>query len=136
MNFKFLLFSACICLGLLMQCCGSARSKTDKSQKSEIHLVQADSGKTIRVKSGEGFEIKLNECVGCAEVWQIAEIDKEKITFVSNTYSGRSCQDCTGGNQDNSFHFKVLKPGTSTVVLSYFSEKVTLTIEGYDGGEK
>jgi predicted secreted protein len=118
------------CLALLVQCSSSGKPVISQFNK-ETHLVKSDSGKTIRIKSGEGFEITLGECVGCAEVWQIAKADDEKIAFVSNTYSGRSCEDCDGGYQNNSFHFKVLKPGTSTVSLTYFEEKFSVTIEGY-----
>ncbi|MGV3631105.1 MAG: protease inhibitor I42 family protein [Bacteroidota bacterium] len=120
-----------ISVGLVVQSCSSTRTKADKPSKSETHLVKSDSGKTIRIKKGEGFEITLNECVGCAEVWGIEKTDESKIRFISNTYSGRSCEDCDGGYQNNSFHFQVLAPGTSTVVLTYFEEKVSLTIEGY-----
>ena len=130
MKFRFFLLSVIVCCGLLMQCCKTGKPKGAKFMK-ETHLTKDDSGKTIRVKSGSGFEVTLHECVGCAEVWQVQEIDREKLDFLSNTYSGRSCKNCNGGSQDNSFHFKVLKPGTSTLILHYFSEKFSITVEGY-----
>ncbi len=130
MNYKFLLFCVLFC-GLGMESCGTTRPKKYKPSKSEVHLTQADSGKSIYVKAGEDFEITLNECVGCAEVWQIGEIDTTRIAFLANTYSGRSCQNCDGGSQDNSFHFRVLRPGASKISLHYFSQKVELTIDGY-----
>ncbi|MEO5645820.1 MAG: hypothetical protein ABIQ40_08385 [Bacteroidia bacterium] len=49
--------------------------------------------------------------------------------MLPNTYSRRSCTDCTGGSQDNTFNLKAKASGSSALTLSYFDQKVTVTID-------
>jgi predicted secreted protein len=108
-------------------CTGNKTATTDKA--AAIHLTKADNGKTVQCKVNNSFDITFNECRGCASVWEVVGLDKAKLEQSASTYSNPSCTNCTGGNQDVTFHFKAKAAGTSNLTFSYFDEKVTLTVE-------
>jgi predicted secreted protein len=114
-------------------CCCKKKTKdstsTTEISSSSVKITAADNGKTFHVKANEKFEATFNECVGCAQVWKITTIDKEKITVGENTYSNRSCTDCTGGTRDNTFHLQANAAGKSELTFSYFDQKIAVTIE-------
>jgi len=88
----------------------------------------ADNGKTINLATGSPFEVRLRECRGCASVWTIADIDRDNIRFLYEDNSNPSCTNCTGGNQDHSFYFKVQGKSKSVLSFTYFEETYTLHI--------
>lgn len=114
-------FSAC--------CCKKKTTDTTQTATNAVKITALDNGKTFHVKASETFEATFNECVGCAQVWTITTIDKDKIEVLPNTYSNKSCTDCVGGNQDNTFHLQAKAVGKSELTFSYFDQKVTVTID-------
>lgn len=118
----FLLFAFCFFS------CNSTKKVPVATESKTVTISLSDNGKTYDLKLNEKFDATFNECIGCAEVWKISEIDKEKIEVLPNTYSNKSCTDCVGGNQDNTFHFQVKSAGKSTLSFSYFDKKVSVTI--------
>jgi predicted secreted protein len=92
-------------------------------------ITTHDDGKTFTIKKGKTFKATLNQCVGCASVWKITKINNAKIRFISNTYSNKSCKNCTGGNIDNTFNFKAISPGSTTLVFEYFETVLQVTIK-------
>jgi len=63
---------------------------------------------------------RLRECRGCASVWTIADIDLAHIRFLNEDLSNPSCTNCTGGNQDHSFYFKIQGKSKSVLSFTYF----------------
>ena len=122
---KAILLITCVIFSL-----SSFRNFTTAEKPITIHL--SDSGKTFRFKVGIKFNVDFHECIGCAEVWQITAVDDTKLKTLTNTYSGNKCKHCDGGNQLNTFHFKVVSAGSSVLSFKYFGQQLTVTIEGYD----
>lgn len=87
-----------------------------------------DNGKIFELSVGETFEVRFRECTGCASVWKIAKLDITKIELLSENDTNPSCTNCTGGNHDHHFYFKVKAKGKSVIRFTYFAEKVTVTI--------
>ena len=131
MKYKLLLLAALLGTTFFFSSCCCKKKTTDTTQTTTntTKITAMDDGKTFKVKSGGEFEATFNECVGCAQVWTITTIDKDKIDVLPNTYSNRSCENCTGGNQDNTFHFKAKAAGKSDITFTYFDKKVTVTID-------
>lgn len=92
-------------------------------------MMLPDSGKTFRFFAGDKFNVTLTECVGCGVIWEIATMDKTKISFLEKTSSNRSCTDCVGGEVDKTFHFKVTGKGRSSLVLKYAKKKMAVMID-------
>lgn len=129
---KFILLTGLLSAVLLSPACSGNKKNTtttDSTKAETVKITSSDNGKTFEVSNNSTFEATFNECVGCAQVWTITTIDKDKIEVLPNTYSNRSCTDCTGGTQDNTFHFKAKATGKSELQFSYFEERVTVTID-------
>jgi predicted secreted protein len=93
-----------------------------------IHIGLQDNGKTFMAGVNEKFDATFNECRGCRYVWEISAIDKNAISFLENTYANPSCTNCTGGNQDHTFHLQVKARGRSVITFKYGEQTVTVTI--------
>lgn len=107
-------------------CTGNKTATTEKA--AAIHLTKADNGKTVQCKMNESFDITFNECRGCASIWQVVG-ETPGLEQSPKTYSNPSCTNCTGGNQDVTFHFKAKTAGKTTLTFSYFNEETTFFIE-------
>jgi len=99
-----------------------------------INTLQVDphlqNGKTINLKVGDRFDVVfLRECIGCAEVWRITTIDKEKIGQMESTYKNGPAPGKVGGSQDHIFHFSAKNKGVSTLTFVYFKDTRTITFD-------
>jgi len=125
--------------------CSSTKStKTAKTETKEevvvtppvanVNALQVDphlqNGKTINLKVGDRFDVVfLRECIGCAEVWRITNIDKEKIGQMESTYKNGPAAGVNGGSQDHIFHFSAKNTGVSTLTFVYFKDTRTITFD-------
>ena len=104
-----------LCMLFILFCCFCTLDGF--AQKAGLTIKEASNGKTFNIKKGQTFDVLFKkECIGCQFVW-IVVLATSEIKLVSSTYSHKSCQNCTGGNQDHTFHFKAMKTGT--VPLSF-----------------
>ncbi len=99
-----------------------------------INALQVDphlqNGKTINLKTGDRFDVVfLRECIGCAEVWRITNIDKDKIGQMESTYKNGPASGVNGGSQDHIFHFMAKDKGISTLTFVYFKDTRTITFD-------
>ncbi len=101
---------------------------------ANVNALQVDphlqNGKTINLKTGDRFDVVfLRECIGCAEVWRITNIDKEKISQMESTYKNGPAAGVNGGSQDHIFHFAAKDKGVSTLTFVYFKDTRTITFD-------
>ena len=84
-------------------------------------------GKTINLKLNDRFDVVfLRECIGCAEVWRVTAIDKNKIEQMESTYKNGPAPGVMGGSQDHIFHFTAKDKGASNLSFSYFKESSSI----------
>lgn len=126
MIFRLVLLALLLAGTCTIQSCSKKTTPATVSGAKTIGI--GDNGKTYTLKVGEKMEATFNECVGCAQVWRAEVSNSEVIAALPNTYSNRSCTDCVGGNQDNTFHLEARKPGTANITFAYFDKKVAVTI--------
>jgi hypothetical protein len=125
-----ILFSAC-CI------CKRAHKKNEVNKKDipvVTNVVQVDprsqNGKTISLKLNDNFDVVfLRECIGCAEVWTITSIDKDKIIQNASTYKNEPAAGMMGGARDHIFHFTAKEKGVSVISFTFFDEKSTITFD-------
>lgn len=145
MQMNLLKSIALVCIMAFFYACSSTKSsKTAKTESKEevvvaapvaiVNALQVDphlqNGKTINLKVGDRFDVVfLRECIGCAEVWRITNIDKEKIGQMESTYRNGPAPGMTGGSQDHIFHFSAKDKGLSTLTFVYFKDTRTITFE-------
>lgn len=108
----------------------SAQKKAAAPVKASVTIKEPDNGKTIAVKKGRSFDVLFKkECVGCRYIWTITQIDSAAIKSISDSYSNKSCTNCTGGNQDHTFHFKALKAGSSSLAFTLGDKAFMVTVK-------
>jgi predicted secreted protein len=95
----------------------------------DFEIFETDNGKTVSTKLNDVFNVALNECVGCAEVWTITKQDTTKIQLEQKSSRDRSCSDCVGGSLTRIFKFKCVEIGQSDLVLCYFDDTLKVTID-------
>jgi predicted secreted protein len=125
-------------------CSGSKKSaKTETKEETVVApaapavnapVLQVDphlqNGKTINLKVNEKFDVVfLRECIGCAEVWRITNIDKDKLTQMESTYRNGPASGVNGGSQDHIFHFTAKDKGTTTLTFVYFKDTRSITFQ-------
>ncbi len=116
-------------LSSLILIASPAISQKKKMASIPVQVTGKDNRKTIWLKVNHLFNVLFtNECVGCAQVWKTTVIDPVKVKFLSTSYSNKSCQNCTGGRQDNTFHFVAKKAGISTLSFQYFDSTFSVKI--------
>lgn len=98
------------------------------------NILQVDphlqNGKTINLKLNDKFDVAfLHECIGCAEVWTIININKDKILQMESTYKNGPAPGAVGGSRDHIFHFMAKEKGISNLTFTYFDEKSTITFD-------
>jgi len=141
------LLKTIIFIGIMASCHGCSSTKSTKTAtKTEtkeevvttppanVNALQVDphlqNGKTINLKVGDRFDVVfLRECIGCAEVWRITNIDKEKIGQMESTYKNGPGPGKVGGSQDHIFHFTAKDKGVSTLTFVYFKDTRTITFD-------
>jgi len=101
---------------------------------ANVNALQVDphlqNGKTINLKIGDRFDVVfLRECIGCAEVWRITNIDKDKISQMESTYRNGPAAGVNGGSQDHIFHFSAKDKGVSVLTFVYFKDTRTITFD-------
>lgn len=126
MIFRILFLAALFAGTSTIQSCSKKTTPATVTGQATIGI--ADNGKTYTLKVNEKIDATFNECIGCAQVWRAEISNSEVVATLPNTYSNKSCTDCVGGNQDNTFHLEARKAGTSTITFAYFDKKVTVTI--------
>lgn len=126
MIFRIFLAAALLAGTCTLQSCSKKTTPSTATSQGTIGI--ADDGKTYTLNVNDKIAATFNECVGCAQVWKADVSNSELIATLPNTYSNRSCTDCVGGSQDNTFHFEAKKAGTSTITFTYFDKKVAVTI--------
>ncbi len=100
------------------------------AQKAALTIKESDNGKTFTVKKQQAFDVLFKkECVGCQYVWTTTIMDTTYIKSVSSTYSNKSCKNCTGGNQDHTFHLKAKKAGTTQLAFAMGDKNLAVTIK-------
>lgn len=128
MKIRTLLFAGLLAAGMISIPSCSGKKATATTETKTVSIGLADDGKTFNVKTNEKFAATFNECIGCAQTWKVAVSNPDMITTLPNTYANKSCTNCVGGSQDNTFHFEAKKAGTATLTFTYFDKKVTTTI--------
>ena len=133
-----------ICFGILnlFYACSHSKSAQKIANNNPVtppppvnsFVLQVDphleNGKTLNLKINDRFDvIFLRECIGCAEVWKITNIDKDRITQQESTYRNGPATGTMGGYQDHIFHFTAKEKGTTTLSFSYFKESSSFTVE-------
>jgi hypothetical protein len=130
-------------LAFFSACSSTKSTKTTKTETKEevvttppvnLPALQVDphlqNGKTINLKVGDRFDVVfLRECIGCAEVWRITNIDKDKISQMESTYRNGPAAGVNGGSQDHIFHFTAKNTGVSTLTFVYFKDTRTITFD-------
>lgn len=87
-------------------------------------------GKTVNLKTGDRFDVVfLRECIGCAEVWRITNIENDKIGQMESTYKNGPAPGKVGGSRDHIFHFTAKEKGISTLTFVYFKDTRSITFE-------
>jgi len=125
--------------------CSGTKKATKTETKEEVAVVtppppanvpvlQVDphlqNGKTINLKVNDRFDVVfLRECIGCAEVWRITNIDKDKISQMESTYKNGPAAGVNGGSQDHIFRFAAKDKGVTTLTFVYFKDTRTITFE-------
>lgn len=127
MIFRILLAAVLLAGTCTLQSC-SKKTTPATTTTGSVTIGIADDGKTYTLNVNGKIDATFNECVGCAQVWKADVSNSEILAKLPNTYSNRSCTDCVGGSQDNTFHFEAKKAGTSTITFTYFDKKVAVTI--------
>jgi predicted secreted protein len=94
----------------------------------EMELTAADNGKSFYAAPGATFQVRLRQCRGCPSSWKIIETDNDKVQLLREEYINPSCTNCTGGNHDHQFFFKVKGKGKFKLSFTYFSEKASFDI--------
>ena len=124
------LFSACCC-------CKKAHKKNVviKKEMPETEIVlqvdpRSQNGKTISLKVNDKFDVFfLRECIGCAQVWKITNIDTNRIGQLGSTYKNEPAAGMMGGARDHIFHFTAKEKGVSVISFTFFDEKSTITLD-------
>ncbi len=127
-------FSVC-----MQSCDGEKKVATSNEKKPAttttsskvVTITRENNGETISVKLGEKFDVRLNECRGCADMWQLSQANRSSVSLLSATYSNISCTDCTGGTQDKTFHFETRAKGNAELNFKYFEAKFSVIIAVY-----
>ena len=140
---KLIKLIICFSIVNLFYACSASKS-TQKTETKKIEdnnmgvtlpvnspVLQVDphlqNGKTINLKVNDRFDVVfLRECIGCAEVWRIVNIDKDKISQQESTYKNRPAPGMMGGSKDHIFHFTAKEKGSSTLSFNYFKESSTI----------
>ena len=115
-------------------CCLKHGRKKKISTPIEATVLQVDprsqNGKTISLKVNDKFDVVfLRECIGCAEMWAITNIDKDKIVQMGSSYKNGPAPGMMGGARDHIFHFTAKDKGVSTLSFTYFKESSIITID-------
>ena len=130
----------CFCILNLFYACSNSKSAQKTANNNKVtppvkgFVLQVDphleNGKTLTLKMNDRFDvIFLRECIGCAEVWRVTNIDKDKISQQESTYRNGPTTGTMGGYQDHIFHFTAKEKGTTTLSFSYFKESSSFTVE-------
>ena len=134
---------ACI-VTLFCACSGSKKAKKTETKEETVvtqapapvnmPVLQVDphlqNGKTINLKVNDRFDVVfLRECIGCAEVWRITNIDKDKLSEMPSTYKNGPSSGVNGGSQDHIFHFSAKDKGVTTLSFVYFKDTRTITFD-------
>jgi hypothetical protein len=124
--------------------CSSTKKSTKTETKEEVVITPAQvantpvlqvdphlqNGKTINLKVNDKFDVVfLRECIGCAEVWRITNIDKDKINQMESTYKNGPGSGVNGGSQDHIFHFMAKDKGVCTLSFVYFKDTRAITFD-------
>lgn len=125
--------------------CSSSKKTTKTETKEDVVIAPAvpaanapvlqvdphlQNGKTINLKVNDKFDVVfLRECIGCAEVWRITNIDKDKLNQMESTYKNGPAPGMVGGSQDHIFHFTAKDKGVSTLTFVYFKDTRTITFD-------
>ncbi len=142
---KLIKLITCFCLvNMLIACSGSKSAQKTENKNADnkntvvtppinSFVLQVDphlqNGKTLNLKVNDRFDVVfLRECIGCAEVWRIVNMDKAIISEQESTYKNKPAQGTMGGYQDHIFHFTAKEKGSSTLSFSYFKETSTINI--------
>ena len=121
-------------------CSGTKTTQKTKTESTPTSMtttapaLQVDphlqNGKTINLKLNDKFDVVfLRECIGCAEVWRVTNIDKDKINQMESTYKNGPAPGMMGGSQDHIFHFMAKDKGVSTLSFVYFKDTRTITFD-------
>lgn len=121
---NYFLFIAFILLA--NTCCNQTNNE---SNEIAFEVLKSDNGKTFTANLNDEFNVALEECVGCADVWTIAKQDSSKIRLEDKSSRDRSCSNCVGGNLTRVFRFKCIALGQSDLELTYFDDTVKITIK-------
>ena len=129
----------------LFSACTNSKKNTTKTETKEeavtapaapanVPVLQVDphlqNGKTINLKVNDRFDVVfLRECIGCAEVWRITNIEKDKIGQMESTYKNGPAAGVNGGSQDHIFRFTAKDKGVSTLTFVYFKDTRTITFD-------
>ena len=135
---KLIKLIICFSIVNLFYACSASKS-TQKTENNNMvvtlpvnsPVLQVDphlqNGKTINLKVNDRFDVVfLRECIGCAEVWRIVNIDKDKISQQESTYKNAPAPGMMGGSKDHIFHFTAKEKGSSTLSFIYFKESSTI----------
>lgn len=134
---------ACI-VTFFCACSGSKKAKKTESKEevvvtpappaANMPVLQVDphlqNGKTINLKINDRFDVVfLRECIGCAEVWRITNIDNARISKMEDSYKNGPASGVNGGSQDHIFHFAAKDKGVTTLSFVYFKDTRTITFD-------
>jgi hypothetical protein len=143
MQMNSLKLIALIGIVILFGACSGSKKSAKTETKEEVvttppaanaPVLQVDphlqNGKTINLKVNDKFDVVfLRECIGCAEVWRITNIDKDKLTEMPSTYKNGPESGVNGGSQDHIFHFTAKDKGVTTLSFVYFKDTRTITFD-------
>lgn len=112
---KVILTSALLTLIFLL-------ANTSISSGSDLVTVtQADSGKTITVKTGDLIQIELAEQGATGYMWQFDDLDRRFFDLMDiATEKNHKEKDFTGGPVLKRWRLKAKKAGKTTIYLNYF----------------
>jgi predicted secreted protein len=97
----------------------NSAAQSSAAQGSAIRVIHySDSGKTIVVKEGKTFEVKLEACGDCGSRWSFAHRPRNYILGVTgNKTVPEAKPPLVGGNDHQVFSFKAKRNGKTTMRL-------------------
>ncbi len=99
------------------------------STSSNITFTVDNDGDTLTVNIDEPFDVSLEQCNGCADIWRIDSLNEICINLIDESRIDHSCSGCVGGASTKIFTFNPVSTCFSKVSLVYFTDTVSLFIK-------
>lgn len=87
---------------------------------SNLHLTEADNGKTVQMKVGQDLRVALASNPSTGYGWEIVEVDAQVLVQQGEpTFRDGNAEGMVGASGTETFQFKAQRTGTTTLELVY-----------------